>query len=107
MLNLVPAIKEIEKVIREKESTFNQEIQPYKDSLAQLRKLNETCEECGGRGWTLRPRACAEDDRPDPNDPTDRLKCYRCGGTGRTLPDFGVNVAKATYDPNTKVMLTS
>ena len=91
-LNLVPAIKEIEKIIRDKEYAFKQEIEPYKNSLAQLRQLNEACECCDGRGWNLRARSCAEDDRPDPDDPRDRVTCPYCGGTGRASPIKAIKI---------------
>ncbi|MCM1222438.1 MAG: hypothetical protein NC548_49020 [Lachnospiraceae bacterium] len=81
-LNLVPAIREIEHQISKMESDFEAKILPYKRSLIELRKINTACEFCGGEGRVLRSRACAEDDRPDPNDPTDWLKCSKCCGTG-------------------------
>lgn len=81
-LNLVPAIKELEKEITKRKSEFNKSIQPYIDSLAQLKKLNQTCEFCYGKGKILRIRACAEDDRPNPNDPYDYKTCPYCAGTG-------------------------
>lgn len=81
-LNLVPAIREIERQISKMESDFESQIAPYKKSLVELRKINTACESCGGEGRVLRSRACAEDDRPDPNDPTDWRKCDKCGGTG-------------------------
>lgn len=80
--NLVPAIKEIQAVIQRMTDDYQKAIKPYQDSLRELRRLNETCEDCEGRGWVLRQRACAEDDRPDPDDPRDRVRCLRCGGTG-------------------------
>ena len=81
ILNLVPAIKEIESKIQKMEYEFEQEVGPYRDSLEQLRKLNQACEHCNGLGKKLRSRACAEDDI-DPNDPRDWEKCYHCNGTG-------------------------
>lgn len=81
-LNLVPAIREIERQIAEMESEFAQRVAPYKKSLKELRKINTACEHCGGEGRVLRSRACAEDDRPDPNDPTDWRKRDKCHGTG-------------------------
>lgn len=81
-LNLVPAIREIEHQISKMEGEFAAQITPYKRSLEELRKINTACEACGGEGKVLRSRACAEDDRPDPNDPTDWRKCEVCCGTG-------------------------
>lgn len=82
-LNLVPAIKAIEEQVNEMENKFQREIMPYRDSLAQLRKLNTVCEHCSGKGKVLRPRACSEDYRPDPDDPTDWIPCVQCKGTGK------------------------
>ena len=81
-LNLVPAIREIEAQIRAIESEHRKKIEPYQKSLEQLRKINTACEKCGGAGKVLRSRACAEDDRPDPNDPSDYNTCDKCHGTG-------------------------
>lgn len=81
-INLVPAIKEIEKIIKEKEARFKKEIAPYEESLNQLRRINTVCEKCMGAGHVLRNRVCAEDDRPNPNDPSDWVECKKCYGTG-------------------------
>lgn len=81
-LNLVPAIREVEAQIRQMEYDFNSKVKPYKESLVALRKINEACERCNGVGKILRCRACAEDDRPDPNDPRDYNTCDVCHGTG-------------------------
>lgn len=55
---------------------------PYLDSLEKLREINQACEYCNGTGRVLRNRSCAEDDRPDPNDLSDYIKCRGCNGTG-------------------------
>lgn len=81
-LNLVPAIREIEAQIRDITAEFEAKVKPYKDSLDALRRVNQACERCGGEGRVLRSRACAEDDRPDPNDPSDYNTCPICHGTG-------------------------
>ena len=81
-LNLVPAIKEVEAQIRKIKAEYSKKLQPYEDSLEHLRKINTACERCNGVGKVLRPRACAEDDPPDPNDPRDWNKCDECHGTG-------------------------
>lgn len=83
MINLTPAIKELEREIRDRQHRFEEQIRPYKDSLKQLKELNEACEYCLGAGSILRARACAEDDRPDPNDPQDYRTCPYCNGSGR------------------------
>jgi len=87
-LNLVPAIKEIERQISEMETEFSKKIEPYRSSLAELRRINTACEVCGGKGLVLRTRSCAEDDRPDPSDPRDFVKCGRCFGSGLAHPDY-------------------
>ncbi len=81
-LNLVPAIREIEEQIKTMEYEYKEKIKPYLNSLEQLRKINTACEKCGGKGRVLRSRACAEDDRPDPKDPSDWIECFICSGTG-------------------------
>lgn len=83
VLNLLPAIRELEKSIKEKELEFEFQISLYRRSLRELRELNQACECCDGQGKKLRSRACAEDDRPDPNDPSDYIICPACHGTGR------------------------
>lgn len=82
MLNLVPAIKSIEDQLADEKAEYQKRIKPYKDSLAALREINEACERCDGKGKILRSRSCAEDDRPDPNDPRDYNTCPQCGGSG-------------------------
>lgn len=82
-MNLVPAINAIEEQMRELHADFNKQMSELEDGLATLRKLNTVCERCGGAGKFLRSRACAEDDRPDPNDPRDYHKCDKCHGTGK------------------------
>lgn len=82
-LNLVPAIRQIEEQIMEIEREYKTKAKPYHDSLKALRQLNTACEKCNGKGKVLRRRVCAEDDRPDPTDPRDYIKCDICGGTGR------------------------
>lgn len=81
-MNLVPAIKAIQAEMDKLLKEYRETVKPYEDSLTQLRKLNTACENCGGSGKVLRRRVCTEDDRPDPNDPRDYVKCQLCGGTG-------------------------
>lgn len=82
MLNLVSAIQEVNEVIWEKQSRFHKEIAGYEACLKKLKEMNEACFICNGKGKILRTRACAEDDRPDPNDPDDWEICPYCKGTG-------------------------
>lgn len=89
MINLVLAIKEIEKEIDALTAEYRNKLKPYQDSLKQLRIINEACERCNGKGKILRSRCCAEDDRPDPNDPTDYIICPVCKGSGRAIKERG------------------
>ena len=82
-INLVPAIKELEAQIKRQEQEFLKVIEPYKNSLTQLRKLNTVCETCRGNGRVLRARACAEDDRPDPKYINDYIIYPDCKGSGK------------------------
>jgi hypothetical protein len=83
-MNLVPAIKEMEREISRIQTEADRRKRDLKEGLKALRKLNTACENCGGEGKILRSRACAEDDRPDPNDPRDYRTCSYCRGTGLT-----------------------
>lgn len=82
MVNLLPAIEALKLERREKTAEFERQIAAIDAAIAAVSKANEACTFCGGQGWRLRPRACAEDDRPDPNDPSDRIPCKACKGTG-------------------------
>lgn len=53
VLNLVPAIKSIEKGLNELAQRYNKKIQPYLDSLEKLREINQACEYCNGTGRVL------------------------------------------------------
>lgn len=48
----------------------------------QAKKDGRLCPVCHGAGKVLRSRACAEDDPPDPDDPTDYEPCVLCQGLG-------------------------
>lgn len=85
-MNLIPAINEMRKEIVEARSQLERKVYDLEQGLKALKKLNTYCEECGGEGKKLRSRACAEDDRPNPDDPRDWLKCNFCHGTGRVKP---------------------
>lgn len=74
-LNLVPAIREIESQISEIKARHREELEPYEQSLVELRKINTACEKCGGSGEVFK-RSCAEDDG-------DMYPCDACQGTGK------------------------
>lgn len=80
-MDLVYAIKEIETQMRKERYEHEARIKDMSDGLAFLRKNNTCCENCFGKGRVLRKRACAEDDRPDENDPNDWIICPECVGT--------------------------
>lgn len=82
-VNLVEAIHTVEEQISNMESEFERKIAPYRNGLEALRKMNTVCTKCGGLGKRLRSRACAGDDAPDPNDPSDYIRCDRCHGSGK------------------------
>lgn len=84
-MNLVDAIVQIERQKEKKEIELKREIESYNKALNLLRGMNDVCERCYGRGNILRSRACAEDDRPDPNDTRDYIKCPMCHGTGKAV----------------------
>lgn len=75
MLNLTPAIHEIQKELDKITAKHRAEIKPYDDSLEHLMKINEACLVCGGTGKVFK-RSCAEDEG-------DYYKCGGCNGTGR------------------------
>lgn len=81
-MNLVPAINEMQKEISNLELEYAGKLKELKDGLRALRQLNTVCEKCEGKGKYLRSRACAEDYRPDPNDPSDYKTCPECNGSG-------------------------
>ncbi|MDL2257568.1 hypothetical protein LJC42_00215 [Eubacteriales bacterium OttesenSCG-928-K08] len=76
-MNLIPAIKEINRQISEECKRHNEKIIELEAALAAIRKLNTTCETCAGKKVVNKPRACAEDER-------DQIVCPDCHGTGRT-----------------------
>lgn len=82
MINLLMAIRDLENQKAILNAKHLSEIRELDDAIAVLRKTNQACWACGGKGWNLRHRVCAEDDRPDENDPRDRETCRMCHGTG-------------------------
>lgn len=87
MLNLVDAINELEKRIRQKTVEFNKELEKMEATVKYLKEMNEACPICNGKGKILRDWVYAEDDRPDPDDPRDWRPCSVCNGTGRVQKD--------------------
>lgn len=78
-VNLVPAIEELEKVIRGIKGEYEKKLKPYKNSLEQLRKLNTVCEHCKGMG---KINIYAEDQWGDPSSRI--IDCPDCHGTGQS-----------------------
>lgn len=76
-VNLVPAINEIKRIIQQMTDEYTKAIKPYQDSLIELRKLNDTCEMCEGKGWII------VRNRSDLDDQRDHLTCPFCCGTGK------------------------
>lgn len=81
-LNLLDAIRSLEAQRAKEVADHEETIRNLDAAILAVRKTNEVCWICGGKGWKLRARACAEDDRPDPDDPADRITCRACHGTG-------------------------
>lgn len=82
MINLLPAIGDLEQEKVRIVEEMNRQIDALDQSIAVLRRVNQACHFCRGQGWSLRPRVTAEDDRPNPADPADRITCKACHGTG-------------------------
>lgn len=85
MLNLLPAMREIDKKRDAAQREFDIKMGSLNEAYKVLFDLNEACPHCDGKGKKLRQRACAEDDRPNPNDPTDWETCQHCRGTGKII----------------------
>ena len=73
-LNLIPAIRGIEKQISVIKAKHAQELRPYEESLKHLRELNDICEKCNGTGKVYK-MSYLEDE-------SEYVKCEACNGTG-------------------------
>lgn len=93
MANLVQPLSELRKERAKVKADLEAKLKGYDIAIAALEALNDTCEKCGGSGKVLRSRACAEDDRPDPNNPNDWVTCAVCGGTGKVAHKRNFTVA--------------
>lgn len=82
MPNLVAALKELRKEKADLETEYKSKMIGIETAILAVQRINTVCEKCEGKGKVLRSRACAEDDRPDPNDPSDWVTCPECNGTG-------------------------
>lgn len=82
MINLIPTLRTLKAQRDERAIEFDRQLAALDAVIIAIGKVNEACTECDGKGWRLRPRACAEDDRSDPNDPDDRIPCEACNCTG-------------------------
>lgn len=98
-LNLLPAMRDLDQQIRDLKTKYERDLADLQHAREVVGKLNETCPFCDGRGWNLRKRACAEDDRPDPDDPRDRVPCSACHSTGWKFwtDDEGVEHSAENY----------
>jgi len=74
-MNLVSAIKEIEKEIRFKENLHKEEMKDMYVTLEFLKTNNTTCEKCEGKKVVMR-RPCAEAE-------LEEVVCNVCNGTGK------------------------
>lgn len=83
MINLLDAMDTIQqkKLLLKRET--EEKIKAFDEAYLVLWNINEACPHCKGKGKKLRSRSCAEDYRPDPNDPSDWETCKLCGGSGR------------------------
>lgn len=82
MINLLKEIEALKQQQRMIMAEAEKKCKALQKAENVLRIQNEACWHCGGTGKILRTRACAEDDRPDPNDPNDYHTCTACKGTG-------------------------
>ena len=82
-INAKAGIEEVEAAISAKQEKYSADLQEKTTLLHSLEEKNHLCLVCKGEGRVLRFRSCAEDDRPDPNDPRDYVVCSRCHGSGR------------------------
>lgn len=81
-LNLLEAIHTLEAQRAQEVEEHAERLRNIDAAIKAVRMANEVCWVCGGTGGKLRSRVCAEDDRPDPNDPRDYTVCKACHGTG-------------------------
>ena len=73
-LNLIPAIRGIEKQISVIKAKHAQELRPYEESLKHLRELNDICEKCNGTGSVYEMSSLEDEGQ--------YAKCKACNGTG-------------------------
>lgn len=82
VINLLKEIEALKQQQRQIMAEAEKKCKALQNAEYVLRNQNEACWYCGGTGKILRTRVCAEDDRPDPNDPNDYHICTACKGTG-------------------------
>lgn len=63
--------------LRKEKAEYKSKLIGIDTAILAVQRINTVCEKCEGKG-----RACAEDDRPDPNDPNDWITCPECHGSG-------------------------
>ena len=96
MPNLVAALKELRKEKADLEAEYKSKLIGIDTAILAVQRINTTCEKCEGKGKILRTRACAEDDRPDPNDPNDWITCPDCHGSGHAITERERKIAEET-----------
>lgn len=92
MPNLVAALKEL----RKEKAEYKSKLIGIDTAILAVQRINTVCEKCEGKGKVLRSRACAEDDRPDPNDPNDWITCPDCHGSGHAITERERKIAEET-----------
>lgn len=96
MPNLVAALKELRKEKADLEAEYKSKLIGIDTAILAVQRINTVCEKCEGKGKVLRSRACAEDDRPDPNDPNDWITCPDCHGSGHAITERERKLAEET-----------
>lgn len=100
MINLLTTIGALRERRNKMATEYALQLQRLDDAISAIGKINEACTFCGGKGYRLRERVCAEDDRPNPDDPRDRITCKPCHGTGwkHWIDDEGVERSANNYN---------
>lgn len=92
MPNLVAALKELRKEKADLEAEYKSKLIGIDTAILAVQRINTTCEKCEGKGKILR----TEDDRPDPNDPSDWITCPDCHGSGHAITERERKLARGS-----------